>query len=287
MSQTTQQLDDRRAEGSSRHVGDGRTPVQVRRRAAVRRRVTVWGLGVLIPVVIVAVWQLLSQLVGAYLLPEPLDVARKIVDDASSGAFWGDVWVTLVEVLLGFVLASLAGAAAAVFVASVPLLERLLMPYIVGFQTLPKIALAPLITIWVGYGINSKVVITALVAVFPVFVNVLTGFRSIDRDALLLMRSLRASRTQTFLKLKLPAILPYLVAGLNIAIVFAIIGAIVGEFIGSSNGLGSVILTRQASIDVAGVFSVLFYLSLIGLALSYLLEGVTRPFLAWSENRDS
>lgn len=248
-----------------------------------RLQVATWVLGVLFPVAVLLLWQWISQLVGDFLLPAPIDVGHAILADVTSGDFAYQVLVTLSEIVGGFTIAALGGAAMAVAVATIPLLERVLMPYIVAFQVLPKIALAPLITIWLGYGINSKVSIAALVAVFPVFVNVLTGFKSIDADSLLLMRSLRASRTQTFVKLKVPAILPYLVAGLKIALVFAIIGAIVAEFIGSSDGLGSVILQRQAVVDVAGVFSVLFFLCLIGLALNYLLVLVARPFLAWSE----
>jgi NitT/TauT family transport system permease protein len=151
---------------------------------------------------------------------------------------------------------------------------------------MPKVALAPLAIIWLGYGISSKIVLSALIAFFPAFVNIVAGFKSIDPDQILLMKSLGASRSQTFIKVRLPAILPFLMAGLDIAIVFAVIGAVVVEFIGSAMGLGSLILQRQANVDVAGVLSVLVVLSFIGVALHLILLLVSHRFTSWADQRE-
>jgi NitT/TauT family transport system permease protein len=152
---------------------------------------------------------------------------------------------------------------------------------VLALQTVPKVAIAPLLIIWFGFGLQSKVLTAALIAFFPVLVNVIAGLRSVDPRRLMLMRALQASPWQTFRKVRLPSMLPYLFAGLEIAMVFSIIGVIVGEFIGSSVGLGVMIIQRQGTIDVAGVFSVLIYLSLLGLVLNAVIVGAKRRLVFW------
>lgn len=142
-------------------------------------------------------------------------------------------------------------------------------------------AIAPLLIIWFGFGLQSKVLTATLIAFFPVLVNVIAGLRSVDARRLMLMRALRASPWQTFVKVRLPSMLPYLFAGLEMAMVFSIIGVIVGEFIGSSVGLGVMIIQRQGTIDVAGVFSVLICLSLLGLVLNAVIVGAERRLVFW------
>lgn len=242
----------------------------------------------LVFVLLIGLWYGATKVLGipSYLLPGPVAVGGQLIRDLTSANFYANVQVTLIEILAGFGAAAVSAIVLGSLVVAMPLLERVLTPYIVAFQTMPKVALAPLAIIWLGYGISSKIVLAALIAFFPAFVNIVAGFKSVDPDQILLMKSLGASRKQTFIKVRLHAILPFLMAGLDIAIVFAVIGAVVVEFIGSAMGLGSLILQRQANVDVAGVMSVLVVLSLIGVALHLILLMVSRRFTSWADQRE-
>jgi NitT/TauT family transport system permease protein len=154
------------------------------------------------------------------------------------------------------------------------------------FQAMPKVALAPLIIVWFGLGLTSKVVSAALVAFFPLMVNTIVGLRSTDEDRVNLMRSLSASRWQIFRMLQLPNALPYIFAGLEIAMIFALIGAIVAELVGAEKGLGMLIQSMNFTMDVAGQFSVLLILSVLGLILNGAVTLVRRRLLYWDVSRD-
>lgn len=238
-------------------------------------------------VVIIGVWWLATQLfdIPRYVLPGPVAVGERLMTDVTDPNFYVHVRTTLTEILAGFSIAATAGISIGALVVAVPLLEKVLTPYIVAFQTMPKIALAPLAIIWLGYGITSKIVLAALISFFPVFVNVVSGFKSVDQDQILLMRALRASPRQTFTKVRMFAVLPYLMAGLQIAIIFSVIGAVVVEFIGASRGLGSLIIQRQALVDVAGTLSVLIVLSTIGITLHLILLLISRRLTSWADER--
>jgi NitT/TauT family transport system permease protein len=148
---------------------------------------------------------------------------------------------------------------------------------------MPKVALAPLIIVWFGLGLTSKVVNAALVAFFPLMVNTIVGLRSAEEDRINLMRSLAATPLQIFWMLQLPNALPYIFAGLEIAMIFALIGAIVAEFVGAQAGLGMLIQSMNFSMDVAGQFSVLLILSVLGLILNSIIVGIRRRVLFWDE----
>lgn len=231
-------------------------------------------------VVVLLVWESLP--LPAYVLPKPLVIAAKVVEDAQSGAIWRHVWVTFLEVIAGFAVAAALGLVLGTFIALNAYVSSAIYPFVLAVQMVPKVAIAPLFLIWFGFGLESKIVTAALLAVFPVLVNVIAGLKSVQPQRLLLMRSLKASAWETFVKVRLPSMLPYLFAGFEVAIVFSVIGAIVAEFVGASVGLGSLIVQRQAAIDLPGVFSVLIYLSIMGLALSLVVQGFTRRFLAAS-----
>lgn len=235
-------------------------------------------------IVFLAVWEGLLRLfeVPQFILPTPIEIIERIVKDAVTGLIFVHVEVTVLETLFGFLLAAILGVGLGCAVGLVPGFERVVYPYILALQTIPKVAVAPLMIIWVGYGIQSKVLTAGLIAFFPILVNVVVGLKTVEPRMLLLMRALKAGHLQTFIKVRLPSMLPYLFAGLETAIIFAIIGAIVGEFIGASQGLGSLIIQRQASIDVPGVFSVLFYLSAIGIALDAALRVIAHRYAFWS-----
>lgn len=219
-----------------------------------------------------------------YILPAPSVIVLRFARDVVDKAMWESTAVTLVEVLAGFALAALSGLLIGSLVALNRVAEKIAYPYILAVQTIPKVAIAPLLVIWAGYGIQSKIITAALVGFFPILVNVISGLKSVESNRLLLMRSLKASAWQTFVKVRLPAMLPYYFAGLEIGIVFAMIGAIVGEFIGATTGLGTMIIIRQGAIDVAGVFSILIFLSALGIALNLILKGIAGRYIAWSRN---
>jgi NitT/TauT family transport system permease protein len=228
-------------------------------------------------------WVVRAWSVPAYLVPAPSTVGGALVRGIGSGLYVAHFWVTLYETLAGFVIASAAGIVLGAAIAQFRIVERTLYPYLVALQTLPKIAVAPLVIVWFGFGISSKVIIAAMVAFFPVLVNVIVGLKTIDPAKLDLMRSLRASRWQTFRLVAFPNALPFVFAGLDIAIVFSVLGAIVGEFVGAQRGLGNLILQFNFSLDIAGVFAVLILLSGLGVTLHLLMQALERRVIFWAE----
>jgi NitT/TauT family transport system permease protein len=243
---------------------------------------------VLIPAVFVLFvgvweWAVRQWNVPAFIAPAPSAVARSLVAGIRSGVYLDHFWVTLGEALAGFAIATVAGIAMGAGIAQFRVVERTVYPYLVALQTLPKIAIAPLIIVWAGFGLSSKVIIAALVSFFPVLVNVIVGLKTIDQGKLELMRSLRASRWQTFRLVTFPNALPFVFAGLDIAVVFSVLGAIVGEFVGAQRGLGNLILQFNVTLDIAGVFAVLILLALLGIVLHLAMQAVERRVIFWAQ----
>ncbi len=234
--------------------------------------------------VFLLLWELAVRLleVPAYLIPAPSRVAVVAWRDMTTGIIWPHFMTTTTVVLVGFGIAAVAGLAIGTAIGLMPLLNRMIYPLILAFQTIPKIALAPLFLIWFGFGATSKIVTVATIVFFPVLVNVIAGLSTTDPRRLLLMRALRAGPFATYWKVRFPGMLPFLFAGLEVAIVFSVTGAIVAEFIGSSRGLGSLIIQRQSAADVAGVFSVLLYLTLMGLFFHAVLRLVGQRCTRWA-----
>src|SRR5262249_50648198 len=228
-----------------------------------------------------AVWEGIVPLFALplFILPAPSSIFFALWNGITSWLYVEHVWVTLSETLLGFVLGSALAFAFGISVALSRRVEYFLYPFIVMFQAMPKVALAPLIIIWFGLGLLSKVVSAGLVAFFPLMVNTIVGLRSADEDRINLMRSLAATRGQIFWMLQLPNALPYIFAGLEIAMIFALIGAIVAEFVGAQRGLGMLMQSMNFNMDVAGQFSVLLILSAIGLLLNTIVVEVRRRVL--------
>lgn len=237
---------------------------------------------------LILLWEVLVRVldVPAFILPTPSAVVARVYTDLVSGFILPHFWLTLVEVVAGFIVAIVIGVGLGTAVALIPILDRMIYPILLAFQTIPKVAVAPLLIIWFGYGAHSKAIMAALIAFFPILVNVIVGLKTTDAQRILLMRALRAGPVQTYMKVRLPSMLPYLFAGLEVGIVFSLIGAIVGEFVGSSVGLGSLIIQRQAVVDVAGVFSVLAYLSIMGLVMSLAVKVVADRMTFWSRSQD-
>ena len=238
------------------------------------------------PILLLIVWHFSVIIfdIKPYLLPSPLAVWNSLVSGITSGSLLTNGWVTLQEVLIGFLSGSAAGVVLAIAVARWKVVERTLYPFIVALQTVPKIALAPLIVTWLGFGMGSKILTAALLAFFPVLVNAITGLISSDRDRIDLMRSLQAGPWQILRYVQLPSALPYIFAGLRIAIVFSVIGAIVGEFVGAEAGLGYLIRASQTNLDAATTFSVIVVLSLMGLALHWIVKQAEKRLVFWQKS---
>jgi NitT/TauT family transport system permease protein len=203
-----------------------------------------------------------------FVLPAPEVVAARLMRAVIDGTLAPHVAATLSEVVLGFLVGAVAALLVGYLLARSALAERLLSPYLVAAQATPILALAPLIALWLGTGLLSKVVICALIVFFPVAVSTMVGIRSVDARLLELGRSLRASRWQVFRHLELPAALPAILGGMRVGVTLAVIGAIVAEWIGAERGLGHlIILARGSLFDIPLMFATLVTIALIGLAL--------------------
>ncbi len=228
--------------------------------------------------VALGIWQLVIQLTDlpAFILPSPADVGMRFARALSDGSLLRHTSVTLAEVLLGLLSGSAAATMLGYLLAKSRLFERILAPYLVASQAVPVVAIAPLLVIWFGPGIFSKVLICALIVFFPVLVNTVVGVRDVPAALRDLMHSLRASRWQTLRYLEIPAALPVFLGGLRIGAALSVIGAVVGEFVGADKGLGFLINIGRGQYDTALVFVAIFAL----VALALVLYGV----VAWLES---
>ena len=231
----------------------------------------------------IVAWELIVRAfeIPTFIFPAPSKVAMALWRGFASGLYQKHLYYTLLETVLGFLLGSALGFFLGTAVALNRYVEYFFYPYIVMFQSLPKVALAPLIVVWFGLGLKSQVINTALVAFFPLLVNTMVGLKSADEDRMNLMRSLAASDNQIFWMLKLPNALPFVMAGLDVAMIFALIGAIVAEFVGARAGLGMLIQSMNFNMDVSGQFSVLLILSIVGLLLNRCILLIRRRVLFW------
>ncbi len=224
-------------------------------------------------------WWLAARMsnLPAFILPSPMAVWQRFLSAASDGTLALNAGATMEEILLGLVVGVGLATILGYLVAKSRALERLLSPYLVASQAIPLVAIAPLLVIWFGPGIFSKVLICALIVFFPVLVNTIVGVRAVPAALHDLMQSLHASRTQTLLKLEIPAALPVFLGGLRIGATLSVIGAVVGELVGADRGLGFLINVGRGQYDTALVFVAVFVL----IALALFLYGV----VAWLENR--
>jgi NitT/TauT family transport system permease protein/putative hydroxymethylpyrimidine transport system permease protein len=219
-----------------------------------------------------------------FLVPSPSEIWTALTDNWD--LLMDNMWVTLSEVVLGFALALAVGVAFAVALHLWPLLRRAFYPLIVASQTIPVIVIAPILVVWLGFGIGPKVVIIALICFFPITVNMLDGLGSVGPEQHKLMRSLGATRLQTLRRLELPASLPYLFTGAKISIAVAVIGAVFGEWAGSDEGLGHLILVDNAQLEVARMFAAIVVLAAMAMALFGLVALLER-FGWWRRTGDA
>jgi NitT/TauT family transport system permease protein len=244
-------------------------------------------LRILLLIVTVVAWEAAVRLlsVRAFVVPTPSSTVIALFRGLASGIYLEHLWVTLGETLLGFLCACLLAFSLGTAVALSRRAEYFLYPYIVMFQSLPKVALAPLFFIWFGLGITSKVAQAAFTAFFPLMVNTIAGLRSADEDRVNLMRSLAASQWQIFRMLRLPSALPFIMAGLEVAMTLSLIGAIVAEFVGAQAGLGMMLQGMNFTMDVAGQFSILVIFSALGLLLNSAIVLLRRRVLFWDASQ--
>jgi NitT/TauT family transport system permease protein len=233
----------------------------------------------------ILLWESIVQLgdFPAFILPSPILVGERFLSVLSDGSLLRHLISTLMEVLVGLALGVLVATVLGYFLAKSPLIERILSPYIVASQSVPIVAVAPLLVIWFGPGLLSKVMICALIVFFPVLVNTMVGLRSVPEDLRDLMRSLQASRLQTIRYLEVPAALPIFLGGLRIGATLAVIGAVVGEFVGSDSGLGFMINRARGQYDTALVFVSVLILVFIAITLYGLVVILEKRMLSWRE----
>jgi NitT/TauT family transport system permease protein len=226
-------------------------------------------------------WELASRSSGlsSLVLPAPSAIGASLWMGLSTGYLWPHIATTSLELALGLVAGCAIGFLSGVAIAEWPALDRVLKPYIVVSQVIPKLALAPLFIVWFGFGIAPTVVITALICFFPLMENTVTSLQQVDAQRVELFRMLGATRLQTLLRLKLPSGLPGILAGLRVAVVLALVGAVVGEFIGASQGLGALIIASQGMMDTPLMFAVLLVIAALGMGVYQLTLALEKRLL--------
>lgn len=236
-------------------------------------------LGVLLGVLVlweVAVWVLAPPPI---ILPPPTRIWADFIE--APNYFLRHSWYTLSTTLAGFVLSVVLGVGMAVAIVNSRLMERIIYTLLVALNSLPKVALAPLFVIWMGTGVEPKIAIAVMLAIFSIVVDTVLGLRSVDPDAIALARVNHASALKILIKIRFPNALPSLFVGMKVAISFALVGAIVGEFVAGSAGLGFVILVAQGQFDTSRVFVALVLLGVLGTVLFYIVEAIERVTLPW------
>jgi len=240
---------------------------------------------ILAPIILLAflfgLWELIVRIVGVpgYILPPPSRIV--VTFFAQFGFLWSHAIVTLAEITFGLLLGSAGGLLLAAAIVYVPLIEWAVHPLIIASQMIPVFAIAPLLIVWLGYGLWPRVVVAALICFFPVAINGVDGLRATSSETLELFRSLGASRWQIFTKLRFPGSLPALFSGWKIAATLAVVGATIGEWIGASRGLGFLMLESNARLRIALVFAAILMLTLVGLLLFGIVRIIERLVLRW------
>lgn len=217
-------------------------------------------------------------------LPAPSQIWAALTDGFASGIYLDNTLSTLWSVVVGFLLGAVVAVVLAGILSSLPFLEKVITPFIVAFQSMPKVAIAPLIIIWFGFGDVSKIVIVLTVCFFPILINSLHGLKVRDRDHYELFKSLGATRWQMFYRLRLPHAVPYIFAGLHIGVIFALIGTVVAEFVGSNTGVGYLMLQAKATFDTPAVYACLLILMLLGMLLHFVMVQIETRVAFWAND---
>lgn len=234
--------------------------------------------------ILLIVWEVAVRIsnVPSYILPAPSAIVEEMI------AYWPRLLynggVTLSEVLIGFCFSIIVGVPLAVVITYSRVAERAIYPIIVASQTIPKVAIAPLLMAWFGYGLTPKIVIVVLLSFFPIVINSVVGLKASSAEMLYLAQSMGATGWQTFWKFRLPQALPYIFAGLKLATVLSVIGAVVAEFIGADQGLGYVITVAGSSFNITRQFAAIICISVIGMVFFAVIETIERIVVPWKAN---
>ncbi|MCK0472860.1 ABC transporter permease [Halalkalibacter sp. APA_J-10(15)] len=228
-----------------------------------------------------SIWQLLTIVmdIPRYILPSPIDIGTRFVSDFQ--VLFSHSLTTLTEVLLGFGLSLAIGIPLAISIVYSRYLANSLYPILIGIQCIPMVSIAPILVIWFGYGLTTKILLACLISFFPVVINSVVGFRSLDKDMHDLGKSIGISEWKIFFYLRLPNALPHLFGGFKVGITLAVVGAIVGEFVASEHGLGYLQLTANARLDTTLVFATLLTLAIIGILLFCIVHLFERILMPW------
>lgn len=253
---------------------------------SIARKITEWLPAFVLFAGLIALWQAAVSFLGIreYLLPSPASVLDALL---SSRIDWsGHIFVTSVAIFGAFVIAAVGGILLGTIIAWSSVMSRALMPFLVFVNTLPKVAVAPLFLLWLGYGILPNMLIGALIGFFPVVINTAVGLSQIDDDMLDLGRVFNAPKWKVFAKIRIPNAYPYILSALKVTATSAVVGAIVGEFVASQSGLGYVIITSQSSMNTPLAFGALVWISIIGLVLYGAVGLMSRILAPWAEGQE-
>ncbi|MBW1980513.1 MAG: ABC transporter permease [Deltaproteobacteria bacterium] len=223
--------------------------------------------------------------IPSYVLPGPWKILQAMWQRFDLLAL--NALVTLTEIALGFLLALIIGLSLAVLIHASRIMERALLPLVISSQTIPVFAIAPLLILWFGYGIGSKVVMTTIIVFFPIVINAVEGLRAADPDTLALLQILEASPTQIFFKVRVPQALPFVFAGIRIGVAVSVIGAVIGEWVGAREGLGYLMIHANAQLQVELVFAAIFWLSILGVVLYALVGALERLLVPWKKDESN
>lgn len=233
---------------------------------------------------LILIWEVSIRVfeVPSYVFPSPGQVGVELYNGLVSGLYFIHLRVTMTAVLTGFAIGSLCGLTLGIAITTFPVVDRVVYPYVVAMQTIPKVAIAPLMIVWFGFGIQSKIVLVAIACMFPTLINTIAGIRAADSDRISMVRALGGTRWQILRYILLPSALPFIFAGLNTGMILSVITAIVGEFVGARTGIGVLILQANFSLNLARVFSLIAVLSISGIVLSMILRTLERRICFWS-----
>lgn len=247
-------------------------------------RIPFWAQHLAVFVIFITIWELAvrNAWVSALILPSPFDVVKAWWDlSVTRGLIWSHFFVTLTEVVVGFLIGATFGVTIAVLSVLSTTFRRLVSPYMVALQVTPRIAIAPIIVAWLGFGMEPKMAIAAIICFFPMFINALTGLMQVDEESLEMFRSMRAGRWKIFRHLQLPGAMPVIMAGFKTGVSLALIGAIVGEFVSASEGLGVLIQRFSFQLLLPQAFACLIMLTVMGLLLYGLATFADRHIVFW------
>jgi ABC-type nitrate/sulfonate/bicarbonate transport system permease component len=245
-----------------------------------------FGAPALFSLLVLTAWELGVRISGIspILLPSPSGIVQTLSQRWT--LFAQHAWVTLIEILLGFALGGLVGLVLGVLFGYSRLLERAIYPWLVASQMVPIVAVAPILVLWFGFTLIPKVLVVALISFFPVAVNTIDGLRSVDPEMVDLMRTMGATRSQIIRHVRIPSSLPAVFSGLKVAMALSVVGAIFGEWVGSSEGLGYLMLAFNNQLATADLFAAILVLSLMGIALFFLVGSIQRFVIPWYQQGD-